>query len=387
MKKKVVVLGCGLVGATIARDLAEDEALEVAVVDLRRENLDKLSSHGNIHTLQADLGASEAIKAVVADCDLVAGAMPSIFGLQTLKAVIESGKPFADISFMIEDPTQFDDLAKQNGVTVVYDCGVAPGLANMAIGYRHSQFDQTTNVVYYVGGLPKCRTWPFEYKAPFSPSDVVEEYTRPARLMENGRIVTRPALSEPELIDFPEVGTLEGFNTDGLRSLLTTIDAPNMREKTLRYPGHCELMRAFRETGLFGKEEIEVRGVKVRPLDLTSKLMFSSWRLEPGEAEFTILRVIVEGLQDGNRLRHTYDLYDEYDEVTGNHSMARTTGFPCAILLRLIGDGTFAKPGVFPPEIVGSEPGIMDRMQEALAARGVSLRSRTERLEGPEATC
>jgi len=381
MKRKAVVLGCGLVGATMARDLAADPSFEVTAVDSSEKNLRRLAGVPNIGALAVDLGTPERVKAAVTGFDLVVGAMPSTLGFATLRAVIESGKPYVDISFMIEDATQLDALAKKRGVTAVVDCGVAPGLANFVIGYCADQLDTVDDVVFYVGGLPKERHWPYEYKACFAPFDVLEEYTRPARMVENGQVVTKPALSEPELIDFPHVGTLEAFNTDGLRSLLTTIKSPNMREKTLRFPGHIDLMQVLRETGFFGKEEIEVRGVKVRPLDVTSRLLFPMWELEPGKEEFTVLRVIVGGRKDGKALRHVYDLYDETDRRTGDTSMARTTGFPCVIVGRMILEGRFNKPGVFPPELLGREPGLMEHMTKELAARGVSLTGRVETVE------
>jgi len=380
-EKRIVVLGCGLIGKTLACDLAAEPDFEVAVADVSQQNLDRLAATEEIATIQADLGSPGAVQAVVKDFDMVVGAMPSTLGLQTLRAVVDSGKSFSDISFMAEDPMTLDDSARQRGATVVFDCGVAPGLANMVIGHCHAQLDETTDVVYYVGGLPKRPAWPYKYKAPFAPADVVEEYTRPARMVENGREIVKPALSDVEQIDFPQVGTLEGFNTDGLRSLLRTVKAVNMREKTLRYPGHAELMRVLRETGLFDKEEVQVGGTKVRPLDVTSKLLFSKWRLEPGEEEFTILRVVVEGRQDGQRLRYTYDLYDEYDAATGCHSMARTTAFPNAIMARWIVRGEFHRPGVCPPETVGAEAGMLDRMVQELSQRGVSLTGGVEPIE------
>ncbi len=373
MKQKAIVLGCGLVGATMARDLAADDGFDVTVADVSERNLGKLAGAPQIKTTRADLGSADAIRKAVEPFDIVIGALPSRFGFMALRTIIECGKPYADISFMIEDATELDALAKEKGVTVVVDCGVAPGLANMIIGHCHARLDETDDVVFYVGGLPKERTWPFQYKAPFAPSDVVEEYTRPARMIENGRVVVKPALSEPELIDFPHVGTLEAFNTDGLRSLLTTIKATNIREKTLRYPGHIELMRVFRETGLFGKDPIEVGGVKVRPLDVTSKLMFPMWELTAQTEEFTVLRVVVEGRQGGKPQRFSYDLYDETDLENGNSSMARTTGFPCVIAARMIAEGRFTKRGVFPPELLGMEPNLLDEMTDALKQRGVEI--------------
>lgn len=377
MPKKAVVLGCGLVGATMARDLAGDCDFDVTAFDVSRANLDRLKDCPRLKTECRDLGGPEQIKRAVADADIVVGAMPSTLGFMTLRAVIESGKPFADISFMVEDQTELDGLAKKHGVTVVVDCGVAPGLANIIIGHCDALLDATDRVVFYVGGLPKRPRWMYQYKAPFAPADVLEEYTRPARMVEGGQVVTKPALSEPELIEFPPVGQLEAFNTDGLRSLLRTIKAPNMVEKTLRYPGHIQLMRILRETGFFSKDEIEVRGAKVRPLDVTSKLLFPLWTYEPGEEEFTVLRVIVEGRKDGRRVRHTYDLYDEYDRASGQSSMARTTGFPCVIAARLLAQGRFHEPGVHPPEDLGRREGVLEHILNELAKRGVNVTYRT----------
>ncbi|MCH8966070.1 MAG: saccharopine dehydrogenase family protein [Planctomycetes bacterium] len=377
---KAIVLGCGLVGATMARDLAADEDFDVAVADVNAENLKKLACDSKIETIQDDLSDPKRLRAVIEPFDIVIGGLPSRIGFQTLRTVIEASKPYCDISFTPEDAMELDGLAKKHGVTAVIDCGVSPGLSNMIVGYLHAQLDTTHRALMYVGGLPKVRHWPYEYKAPFAPSDVIEEYTRPARFIENGLRVTRPALSEAELIDFPKVGTLEAFNTDGLRTMLSTLDIPNMKEKTLRYPGHIALMRALRETGFFRKDLIDVGGVKVRPLDVTSKLLFAKWSYEAGEEEFTVLRVIVEGEKGGEPVRHTYDLYDEYDRRTGTSSMARTTAFPNVIVARMIVSGAFHEPGVIPPERLGARAGLFDHMVRELSARGVTLVSRIEKL-------
>ncbi len=378
MKKRVIVLGCGLVGATMARDLSADDSLDVTVADVSERNLSRLSTVAHLTRTQADLGAVERVRQLIEPFDLVVGAMPSMLGFMVLRTVIEAGKPLSDISFMAEDAMELDALAKKHGVTAVVDCGVAPGLANLIIGDCARRLDTTENVAFYVGGLPKNPTWPYQYKAPFAPSDVLEEYTRPARMKENGQIVAKAALSEPEILEFPKAGKLEAFNTDGLRSLLKTIDAPNMKEKTLRYPGHIELMRAFRETGLFRKDEIEVRGQMVRPLDVTSKLLFPMWELTPNEPEFTVMRVIVEGRSGSKRTRFIYDLFDENDPTTGASSMARTTGFPCAIVARMILRGEITEKGVLPPELLGKSPGMLDRVLSELSTRGVTLTSREE---------
>ena len=378
MKKNAVVLGCGLVGAAMARDIAEDPEFDVAVADVNEENLERVKSIPRLRRERADLSDRHELAKLIGDADVVLGALPSRFGFATLRNVIEAGKPYADISFMAEDSLALDELAKKKRVSAVVDCGVSPGLSNFMIGGAFAELDAADRAEILVGGLPKVREWPFQYKAPFAPSDVIEEYTRPARLMENGKVVVRPALSEPELVTFPRAGTLEAFNTDGLRTLLKTIPIPNMREKTLRYPGHCELMRAFRETGLFSQMAIEVAGAKVRPLDVTAKLLFPKWTYGSGEEEFTVLRVIVEGMREKRRVRHTFDLYDEYDRTSGLSSMARTTAFPCAIMARVLARREFTEFGVFPPELLARDHNLFDHVVDALRHRGVVITKNVE---------
>ena len=376
MSRKVVVLGCGMVGATMVRDLAEDSTLSVLAVDADADRLAAVAEHPRVETLQADLRSAKKLASVIQDADLVMGALPGGMGLAALETVIRAKKPYCDISFMSEDAWDLDGLAIEHGVTAVVDCGLAPGLSNLIAAHACRALDHAERVEIYAGGLPKVRQWPYEYKAPFSPADVIEEYTRPARLVEHGTVVIKPALSEVELIDFPEVGTLEAFNTDGLRSLIKNLDVKHMKEKTLRYPGHAHLMRVLRDTGFFEKIHINIDGAKIRPIDLTSRLLFPLWAFEEDEEEFVLLRVVVEGRQGGTIVRHTYHLYDEYDMDTGNSAMARTTAFPAAIVGRMLLAGDFPEPGVFPPErLVTAKPDLLDTITESLAARGVSIDS------------
>jgi saccharopine dehydrogenase-like NADP-dependent oxidoreductase len=312
------------------------------------------------------------VSAAVAGCDLVVCAVPGFMGFETLKQVIQAGKDVVDISFFVEDAFLLDDLAKAKGVTAVVDCGVAPGLSNIIAGYVDTVLDEMTSYLCYVGGLPQVRRWPYEYKAVFSPIDVLEEYTRPARYVEYGQEIVRPALSDVELIDFPGVGTLEAFNTDGLRSLGKTLNAPFMKEKTLRYPGHANLMRVFRESGFFDTNEVEVEGQMVRPIALTSRLLFEQWKLRQ-EKDLTVMRVTITGRQDGRARCYTYDLLDVYDDALGVTSMARTTGYTCSIVARQVASGLFAQKGICPPEVVGRTAGCWSHLLDGYAQRGIHL--------------
>ena len=368
---KIVVLGAGMVGSAIVGDLAPDA--HVTVIDLDQGALDRLAARVPCRGIRADLREIPDLAPYVSDCDLVICAVPGFMGFETLEKVIRAGKDAVDISFDAEDPFLLDDLAREMGVTAVVDCGVAPGLCNIIAGYVDARLDRTERYVCYVGGLPQVRQWPYEYKAVFSPIDVLEEYTRPARYVSHGEVVVRPALSEVELIDFPGVGTLEAFNTDGLRTLARTLDAPFMKEKTLRYPGHAQLMRVFRESGFFGTEPLEVGGQRVRPIDLTSSLLFKAWKMEPGERDQTVFQVIIEGRKDGRRFRTTYDLLDRYDPETGTSSMARTTGYTCTIVARQLLHGLFTQKGISPPEVVGRTPGCFEDLMAGYAQRNIHL--------------
>lgn len=371
MKKKIVVLGAGQVGRTIAIDLCSD--YDVVSADINKENLELLKSSHPVSTVCTDLGNSSEISKVIADADLVIGAVPGFMGFEMVKTVIGSGKNIVDISFFNEDIFLLDDLAKQKKVTAVMDCGVAPGMDNIILGY----YNQRMEVDFFeclVGGLPVARNWPYEYKAPFSPIDVIAEYTRPARFVRDGKVVTRPALSDAEIIDFPEVGKLEAFNTDGLRSLIHTMKVPDMIERTLRYPGHIELMKVLRETGFFSDEAVDVKGLKVRPLDVTSKLLFPKWKLEKGEEEFTLMRITVRGKKDGKKKEYVYHLLDRYDKETNTPSMSRSTGYTCTAVARLVIEKKYTRAGISPPEYVGEDEGCFQSVLDYLAERKVHYR-------------
>jgi saccharopine dehydrogenase-like NADP-dependent oxidoreductase len=352
MEKKIVVFGAGLVGNAIAIDLNKNH--QVTSVDINPKSLEILKTRHNINTLTADLSKKEVIQDIVKDFDLVIGAVPGFMGYSMLKSVIEAGKNIVDISFFPENSLELDNLAKKHGVVAVTDCGVAPGMANILLGY-HNERMNVEKYICYVGGLPLIREWPYEYKAVFSPIDVIEEYIRPARYVQHSHIIIKDALSDPEFLNFEKVGTLEAFNTDGLRSLIDTMKIPNMIEKTLRYPGCIEYIRVLRESGFFSYDEIDVKGKKIRPIDVTAKLLFPKWKLKPGEGDFTIMKVIIKGQENQQEKTYIYDLYDEYNKETDTISMARTTGYTCSAVANLVLEGKYNRVGISPPEYIGIE--------------------------------
>lgn len=377
--RRVSVLGAGLIGRLISRDLASDPALDVVAWDRSEESLDALRRGAvPVEARAADLANSAEVDRAVRTADVVVVAVPGFLGTAVLADVIRAGRPVVDISFSPEDPFELDQLARRAGVPVVVDCGVAPGLSNLLVGRAAAELERMEEALILVGGLPRRRVWPWEYRAVFSPTDVLEEYTRPSRIRLHGVELIRPALSEPELVDLPGVGTLEAFLTDGLRTLLRTIDALTLREKTLRYPGHVEKMRFLREAGFLSAEPVAVAGGAVVPRALAEALIFPAWKLPEGEDEFTVLRVEVRGELAGRPTTITWDLLDSTDATTRETSMARTTGFPCALVARILAEGAWTSPGVHPPESLGRDAAITRRILDGLAARGVSVRRRDE---------
>lgn len=370
--EKIIVLGGGMIGSAMCADLAND--FDVTCADFSSDVLRSIESKIRIKTLKCDFSKADEVKNAIANFDLVIGAVPGFLGFEALKTIIESKKNCVDISFFPEDALLLDELAKKNNVTVVVDCGVAPGMCNMMAGYHYKRM-KMTSYECLVGGLPVVRTKPFEYKAPFSPVDVIEEYTRPARYIMDGKLVTLEALSEPELLNFENIGTLESFNTDGLRSLaLTMPDVPNMKEKTLRYPGHIDLMRIFRESGMFSKEKIKTKNAEVSPLEIFSKLLFKEWKYLPGEEDFTIMRVTIEGIEENQNAKYVYTLFDRYNKETGVMSMARTTGYTATAAARLVAEKKFTRKGISPPEYVGEDGVCFDYVTKYLEDRSVFFR-------------
>ena len=241
---KVIVIGAGMVGSAIAIDMAKKH--EVTLTDISLSVLKNVKTeHQELQILTLDVTDKDTLQKTVKEFDLVICAVPGFLGFSTLRAIIEAGKNVIDISFFSENSLELDALAKEKNVTAIVDCGVAPGMDNIILGH-YNEIMKLTDFECLVGGLPKEKKWPFSYKAPFSPIDVIEEYTRPARYVENGHRVVREPLTDCDYVQFDKIGTLESFNSDGLRSIIDTMPhIPNMKEKTLRYPGHVEYVRVL----------------------------------------------------------------------------------------------------------------------------------------------
>ncbi len=357
----IVVLGAGMVGSAIAREMAKTH--NVIAIDQSEERLNQLKKNNPaIQCLQKNLlDNSSSFKDLLLPASLVISAVPGFMGYEILRKIICAGKNCVDISFFPESINELNELAIENGVSVVMDCGVAPGMSNLILGHYESKM-KIEEFVFYVGGLPIKREKPFEYKAPFSPIDVIEEYTRPARIRKKGSNQVVPAMSGLENIHFDGIGQLEGFYTDGLRSLLDSFpDIPEMTEKTLRYPGHTELIETLRLIGFFKKEHIEA----------TAKVLIECWKQNEDDHDLTVMKVLLRGTINQKETLIAYSLLDFFDKNESISSMARTTGFTCCAMAECMLDNRFSKKGVFPPEIPGKEEYIFNFIISYLNKRGI----------------
>ncbi|MDR2780129.1 MAG: saccharopine dehydrogenase NADP-binding domain-containing protein [Synergistaceae bacterium] len=387
MKKRAIVLGNGLVGSVIALDVASDEKYDVTVCDANAETLNATrKKSGDKITVRSDVDFSSesSIISAVKGFDICFGAVPGFLGYKMLGTVIKAGVNISDISFMPEDFREHDAAAKRAGVVSYEDVGVAPGATNVMIKHGCNMLDEVEDVTYFVGGLPTKPEPPFNYKLVFSPDDVIEEYTRPARCKKNGKIISYEALSECKDYDLKMTGVklpkMEGFLTDGCRTLLDTIPSPNVVEYTLRYPGTANNLAFLRSIGLFSNEPVKVGAAEIAPRAMFGRLAYPMMKLRDDEKDFTFFQVWVTGKKDGKKFRHISSLYDEKDVKSGYPSMSRTTGFTCAIVGRMIAEGMLTNPGVNPPEVIGDSPASVEYMINELKRRNVVITQTTEKL-------
>ena len=373
----IIVLGAGMVGSAMAIDLVKNH--DVTITDFDQKVLNKVKEKcQSLQTLHLDVTNKYGLQKAIEPFDLVICAVPGFLGYKTIKTIIQAKRNVIDISFFPENALDLDQLAKDNDVTAIVDCGVAPGMDNLILGYYNEKL-KLTDFECLVGGLPKVKKWPFNYKAPFSPIDVIEEYTRPARYIENGELVIREALTDCEYIEFENVGTLESFNSDGLRSIIHTMPhIKNMKEKTLRYPGHVEYIKVLKESDFFSKNKIEVNGKLISPLEFTSKILFKEWKLADDEEELTLMKVMVRGTNADNKVEEiTYNLFDQYCNESKTSSMARSTGYTATAAANMFLEGLFNKKGVFPPELVGKYDDCFHYIVKYLEDRNVIYKKTT----------
>ena len=374
---RALVIGSGLVGSEIGDDLARSNTFsEVVVVDAKAENLARLKGK-KIRTVKTNVFHGSVLTKLLEDSDIVCGALPGRLGFEMMRKVIGAGKDLVDISYTPQDPFVLDSLAKKNNCILVPQCGVAPGLSNICVGDASRRFSKVDAVRIMVGGLPRHPRPPLNYQFVFSPDDVINEYTRPARIIDHGHVKFTPALSGMGEMRFPGVGELEFFVTDGLGTLPTSFPNVNeMAEYTLRYPGHARIMESLRTIGLLDKVLIEFDGKSIEPRRVVLELMRSLSR-DSGKEDLLAFRVEVRG-RIGRQLGEVrYQMLDFYDPRLQATAMARTTAYTCTAVTHLITQGKIPRKGVVTPEELGTDERLFRFVKMFLKARRVLLRIRS----------
>ncbi|GIV25798.1 MAG: saccharopine reductase [Bacteroidia bacterium] len=372
----VLLLGAGKMGRLLAEDLASLHT--VTVVDREAAALAALQEKGlAVQGVQAEGTDLERLAPYLAKADLVVIALPGRVAFSVLSQLVTWGKILVDISFFPEDPFLLEQEALRHGAVVAVDCGLAPGLSHAFLGRALSVMQEVTSFTCWVGGLPYERSWPWQYKAPFSVSDVLEEYLRPVRQRLNGQLVIKPPLSEVELVEVPGIGTLEAFNTDGLRTLLSTTRVPTLREKTLRYPGHAEAVAWLVRSGFLSEEPLEVEGQRLSPRAFTEAVLSRVWHLGPQDRDWVFMRVEITGYEAGRLVQRLYTL--RVEALEGHSAMARATAYPAAAVVNWLLRENLP-PGILPPEILAQHPRAWAFLTDYLSQRGVVWQEETRYL-------
>ena len=381
---RMLVLGAGLQGSACAFDLLQNpEVREVRLADL---NVDHLApflapySGPRLIPTRVDVRAREAVLALMRQSDAVMSAIPYYFNFPLAELAVEAGVHFCDLGGNTEIVFQQKGLnakAEAKRVTVVPDCGVAPGMVNVLAQYGISQLDSVRAVRMFVGGLPQKPEPPLNYQIVYSLEGVLDYYTTLSWVVRDGKRTQVRALSERELVRFPEpVGELEAFHTaGGLSTMPFRYEGkiPTMEYKTLRYPGHAHIMEAIRDLGLLSLDPVDVKGTKVIPRDVVVATMGPKLR-KPEGRDLIVLRVIVTGAQNGTQRTLSWELIDEYDERHGISAMMRTTGYSLSITGQMQVRGEITPPGVHTPD----ECVPPQRYIEELAKRGIRIIGNTE---------
>jgi saccharopine dehydrogenase-like NADP-dependent oxidoreductase len=377
---KILVVGCGKVGSEIARDLAaSNEVDSVVAMDASPQNLKLLRKRvpRKIQTVRLSISQKNRLHGLLRKVDLVCGALPGRLGFELISETVKAGRDIVDISYTPRDAFLLQRKAKEVGCRVVPQCGVAPGFTNMCVGDASRRIDQMKSVEIFVGGLPQKPEPPLNYRIVFSLEDVVNEYSRPVQVIEEGKRMKVDALSGRGHIIFPGVGKLEYFVTDGLGSLPRSFPRTReMHEFTLRYPGHADMMNTLRVLGFFERNPVKIGGVKVEPRQLLIELLRGAMsRGSPDD--FLALRVDVKGSSHGKKIHFRYQLLDHYNRGTGVSAMARTTAYPCTTVALLMGRGEIEETGIVAPERIAQDERLFQFVLDRLAAHGVRMKMTT----------
>ena len=386
---RMLVLGAGLQGSACAFDLLRSPDVErVVIADIHVSAfppfLEKMRSDSRLQPVTLDARDAAAVLALMRDADACMNALPYYFNFEMARLAAEAGCHYADLGGNTEivfKQLELDAEAKAKNVSIIPDCGLAPGMVNILAAAGIAALDRPDALRIRVGGLPQNPTPPLNYQIVYSIEGVLDYYTTRSSVLRDGKPVGVDALSEVEPVEFPApIGTLEAFHTAGGLSTMAYTNRGGLRDmeyKTLRYPGHADTMRAIRDLGLLGLDPVDVKGQQVVPRQLFIAATEPVLK-RPGSPDLVALRVEVDGEKDGQPTTIRYDLVDYMDQENQVSAMERTTGYSLSITGQMQVDGRISRKGAFTPD----EGVPADHYMQELERRGVRIEQRTERRAG-----
>ena len=376
---RMLVLGAGRQGLACAFDLLRTTEARVTLADSESTALPELLlpfRGDRLRFIQLDVRDEVAVKREFGVQDAVMSAVPYYFNLDLARLAVESGAHFADLGGNTEVVRQQEALnagAAERGVTIVADCGLAPGMVNILAADGIERLEAVEEVKLFVGGLPQHPDPPLNYAIVYSLEGALDYYTTPSWVLRDGRATQVDPLTELEHVDFPDpLGRLEAFHTAGGVSTMPWAfegRVVTMEYKTLRYPGHAQIMRAIRQLGLLGLDPVDVKGCSVRPRDVFIATVDSKLGKSDGN-DLVALRVVVSGTKAGKSAVVKYDLLDYYDTELGISAMMRTTGFSLSIVGQMQLDRRALAPGFYTAyQAIPAGPYISELRERGIAVQ------------------
>jgi len=381
---KVAIVGAGLQGTAIAYDLARQPGVErVIVADLdrsRAERVAALDTSGRSEGRALDATVQSATEALAKEVDVLVSATYYGFNLGLARAAIAGRAHFCDLggnNDVVDSELGLDAAARTAGVTIVPDCGLAPGMATVLGALALARHPSPEALHIRVGGLPMRPKPPLDYKLVFAAEGLINEYVEPARILRGGEICEVESLTDVERVVFPHFGPLEAFNTSGGSSTLPRTFHGKIRTldyKTIRYPGHCERMRLLKDLGLMDLTPVKTwgHGLAVPPRELLEALLTE--RLTDHDEDVVLVRIEAGGRHGREWVRHIFELVDHANPETHHTAMMRTTGYPAAIIAGMLGRGEITEHGAVVQEL--AVPG--EKFLGELRARGLEVTEREE---------
>jgi len=373
---KILVIGCGNIGFVAARDLAENlPSTEVVLADVDKVRVSEAAfriNRQNVSWIRLDASNKTELTSTLKDFDLAVGALPGSMGYQVCKAAIAAKTDLVDVSYMPEDVMTLNKEASRAGVSLLPDYGMSPGLGNILAGHAISKLDSVESVHMLNGGLPEKPLPPLGYVITWSVNDLIDMYNRKVNIVKSGKTVQVEPLSGLEEIEFPGVGRLEAFYTDGLRTLLYTVkDCKDMWEKTLRYPGHVEKIKLLKTLGFFQEKPVQIGEIAVSPKEVTARL-FEKGLKKKDMPDIVVMCIQVTGKQNGKPVMFSYYVFESVDKKLHVTAMARTTAYTTSAATQLVARGMVAEKGVIPPETLGMNERLCEEFMHIMKAHKVT---------------